>query len=63
MYINISDNAIKRKNPMYTDTIDGGKQVGYVITAKSEFSDDFGSYTNQYIDLWVEILTVIDTDF
>ena len=40
------------------------KQVGYVITGKTEF--DKGDYTGcgmQYIDLWVTILTVVDTVF
>ena len=64
-YIEISNNAIKDKRPMYTDTKDSGaKQIGYVITGKAEFEDrDIYKYSSQYIDLWVRILTVVDTKF
>lgn len=63
--ITISDNAIKNKNPMYIDTPNGEpKQIGYVITGKTDFEDrDNYKWSAQYIDLWVTILTVIDTDF
>lgn len=62
-YISISDNAAKNKSPMYIDTPTGTKQKGYVITAKTDFQDDFGRWTAQYIDLWIDILTVTETDF
>ena len=64
-YITISDNAIKNKNPMYIDTPNGEpKQIGYVITGKTDFEDRNNyKWSAQYIDLWVTILTVIDTDF
>lgn len=63
-YITISNNAIKNKNPMYVDTTDGNaKQVGYVITAKAEFQDDNYNWSTQYIDLWVSILTIEETEF
>ena len=64
-YITISDNAIKNKNPMYIDTPNGEpKQIGYVITGKTDFEDrDNYKWSAQYIDLWVTILTIIDTDF
>ena len=62
-YIFISDNALKNKEPMYIDTKNGVKQVGYVMTAKTDFSDDYGNWKSKYIDLWVEIITVIDTEF
>lgn len=64
-YITISNNAIKNKNPMFVDTVDGDiKQVGYVVTAKTEFQDnDNYTWSTQYIDLWVEILTIEDTEF
>lgn len=64
-YINISKNAIKNKSEMFVDLSDGGaKQVGYVITGKTEFDKgDFSGYSTQYIDLWVTILTVVDTVF
>ena len=64
-YINISKNAIKNKSEMFADLSDGSvKQVGYVITGKTEFDrGDYTGYSTQYIDLWVTILTVIDTVF
>lgn len=64
-YITISKNAIKNKSEMFVDLSDGGvKQVGYVITGKTEFDKgDYTGYSTQYIDLWVTILTVIDTVF
>lgn len=63
--IDISKNAIKNKSAMYVDTSDGEiKQVGYVITGKAEFEDrDNYKWSSQYINLWVTVLTVIDTDF
>lgn len=64
-YINISKNAIKNKSEMFVDLSDGSvKQVGYVITGKTEFDrGDYSGYSTQYIDLWVTILTVVDTVF
>lgn len=65
-YINISKNAIKNKSEMFVDLSDGGcaKQVGYVITGKTEFDKgDYTGYSTQYIDFWVTILTVVDTVF
>ena len=38
-------------------------QVGYVITGKTDFQDDFGRWSGQYIDLWIEILSVSPVDF
>lgn len=62
--IDISDNALKTKEPMYVDTQDGVKQIGYVITGKTYFENiDNYKWSRQYIDLWVTILTVVDTDF
>ena len=64
-YIEISENALRCKNPMYIDTPTGKvKQVGYVITGKTEFEDrENYRWSTQYIDLWVTIITVIDTEF
>lgn len=64
-YINISKNAMKNKSEMFVDLSDGSiKQVGYVITGKTEFDKgDYTGYSTQYIDLWVTILTVVDTVF
>lgn len=63
-YISISNNAIKNKNPMFIDTTDGTKQAGYVITGRTEFEDrENYKWSTQYIDLWVNILTIGDTEF
>ena len=64
-YIEISNNAIKNKNAMFVDDKNGvAVQVGYVITGKTEFEkENYGGWCYQYIDLWVTILTVIDTEF
>lgn len=63
-YIDISRNAIKNKSEMFVDTPDGVKQVGYVITGKTEFEDRNNyKWSQQYIDLWVTVLTVVDTVF
>ena len=61
----ISKNAIKNKSEMFVDLLDGSvKQVGYVITGKTEFDrGDYSGYSTQYIDLWITILTVVDTVF
>lgn len=63
--ITISDNALKTKNPMYVDTIDGNtKQVGFVITGSADFQDERNyKWSKQYVDLWVTVETVIETDF
>lgn len=61
-YISISDNAIKHKQPMFIDTADGTKQTGFVITGKTEFESGY-KWVSQYIDLWVNILTVVATEF
>lgn len=63
--ITISKNAIKNKSGMFVDLSNGGvKQVGYVITGKTEFDKgDYTGYSTQYINLWITILTVVDTVF
>ena len=63
--ITISKNAIKNKSEMFVDLSGGGvKQVGYVITGKTEFvKGDYSGWSTQCIDLWVTILTVVDTVF
>lgn len=63
-YIAVSKNAIKNKSEMFVDTDNGAKQVGYVITGKTEFDKgNYTGYSTQYIDLWVTVLTVVDTEF
>ena len=61
--VEISDNALKNKQPMYVDTKYGEKQVGYVITGRTEFDDGNYHWSKQYIDLWVEVLSIIETTF
>ena len=63
--IDISHNALKNKSPMYIDDRNGNvRQVGYIITGKTEFDKgDYTGYSTQYIDLWVTVLTVINTEF
>ena len=63
-YITISRNAIKNKEPIYIDTKNGEpKQTGYILTGKSDFQYDSGEFSAQYIDLWIDIITTVETDF
>lgn len=63
-YIEVSNNAIRTKNPMYIDTKEGiTKQIGYVITGKSDFQRDDYSWSTQYVDLWTTIKEVNDVEF
>lgn len=63
--VSISRNAVKNKSEMFVATPDGcAKQVGYVITGKAEFDKgDYTGWSTQYIDLWLTIITVVDTVF
>ena len=61
--VTISKNALKTKNPMYVDTVDGVKQIGYVITGQTDLDDNHYRWVKQYINLWVTIITVVDTEF
>lgn len=63
--ITISKNAIKNKSAMFVDMPGGSvKQVDYIIAGKAEFDKgDYSGWSTQYIDLWVTILTVVDTVF
>lgn len=61
--IDISKTAIKNKSNMYRDTKEGTRQVGYVITGSTLFDDNRQRWTKQFIDLWINIDTVIDTVF
>lgn len=65
-FISISDNAIKTRQPMYCDYKDGTtRQVGYVITGKTEIqTDDYRKpWSVQYVDLWVAISEVAFCEF
>lgn len=50
----ISDSALKNKQPMYIDTKEGTKQIGYVITGNILIDNGY-RYIKQYVDLWIEI--------
>lgn len=60
--ITISNSALKTAEPMYVDSDGETKQVGLVITASTDFSNSC-TYSKQYIELWTEILTIVDTEF
>ena len=62
-YISISKTAIRNKNPMYIDTPEGPRQVGYVITGKIEMQRENGSWSTQYIDLWIDVDIITPADF
>lgn len=61
--ITISNSALKTAEPMYVDSDGETKQVGLVITASTDFYDSYNSCSKQYIELWTEILTLVDTEF
>ena len=63
-YITVSPNALRTKSPMYIDTASGTpRQVGYVITGKTEMQREDGSWSTQYIDLWVSVDIITPADF
>lgn len=53
---------LRTAEPMYVDSDGETKQVGLVITASTDFSNSC-TYSKQYIELWTEILTIVDTEF
>lgn len=60
-YVNISNYAIKNKEPMYKDTPEGDAiQCGYVLTASTDFDNDHAGWVKQYIELWVNISIIIN---
>lgn len=61
--ITISNSALKTAKPMYVDSDGETKQVGLVITASTYFYDSYNVCDKQYIELWTEILTIVDTEF
>lgn len=65
-FISISNNARKRKEPMYIDTKEGNpKQIGYVIKGSTEV--EFGSYSGdfrkKFVDIWTEVRELKSVDF
>lgn len=62
--VSISNNALRNKSPMYIDLKTGEtKQIGYVITGKTDFNDDYRRWVSQYIDLWVSVNILHEADF
>ena len=63
-YVTITLSAMRKKSPMYIDTENGeSKQVGYVITGKTSFEHNNGSWIDKYIDLWVTINEINTPNF
>lgn len=59
--IDISNNALKNKSPMYKDDKSGNAtQCGYVLTAKTDFDNDSRGWVTQYMELWVTIAIVVN---
>ena len=63
--VEISENALKTKSPMYIDDENGdARQIGYIITGSSLFDrGDYSGYSKQYVDLWTEIYTKQAVEF
>ena len=60
--ISISNNSIKNKGPMYrTDQNGEDRQVGYVLTGKTEIWDQYNNIRGsvQYVDVWTEIQELV----
>lgn len=58
-YIEISNNTLTRKEPIFRDSANGeAVQVGYILTASTDFNNDHKGWVKQYIDLWINIQTV-----
>ena len=53
--VGISKSALKNRRRMYRD---GDGQIGFVITGKTAFSNDRGGWSEQYVDLWIEVLSI-----
>ena len=58
--VQISKNAIQKKEKMYMDIKPGGPsiQTGYVITGSTWFEREHGCFVNKFIDLWIEIRVI-----
>lgn len=62
--ITISKNGIRNREPMFRDSKDGStRQIGYVITGRTSFLKDDGNLVDHYVELWVEVLTIVKTVF
>lgn len=59
--VSISKNAIAKREPMYINTVDGIKRVGWIVTGKTLFDKgDYSGYVDKYIDLCIEIVALED---
>lgn len=56
--IEISKTAMNKAAAMYIDTENGAQQVGYVVTASTEFETNNYNFSKQYIELWAEFKEV-----
>ena len=54
---------ISNKRPMYIDMPEGPRQIGYVITGKTEMQREDGTWSTQYIDLWISVDIITPADF
>mgnify|MGYP000855682931 CR=1 FL=1 len=62
--VEITKTALKNRVEMYRESENGDKQIGYCITAHTEFEKGhFDGWVKKPIELWVEILTIVDTEF
>lgn len=61
--VEISNTAIKNREPIYRDRGEEAVQVGFMITGKTYMQDERYKWTTQYIELWVDIVTIVDTVF
>lgn len=64
-YVKVSKTAIKRKNSMFVDRLNGETvQIGYVITGSYDFelADEY-RWVKKYIDLWVDVREVSIPNF
>ena len=65
-FINVSNNARKKKEPMYVDDKEGNqRQIGYVIKGSTEveFGNYLGDFRKKYVDIWTTIKKLESVDF
>lgn len=61
--VTISKNAEKKPSIMYYDDRDGNSiPCGFVFTGKTMFQDEYGHWTDQYVDVWTDIRAYIKQD-
>ena len=65
-FINVSNNARKKKEPMYVDDKEcNQRQIGYVIKGSTEveFGNYLGDFRKKYVDIWTTIKKLESVDF